>query len=166
MAEKKILMDQEAVSYQGLFNLTELYRLIDKFIAERGFDKYERFNEEKVTPQGKDIDLLLEPSRQVSDYAKHKMKIRIFVKGLKEVEVEKDGIKVKLHQGKIKIEFSAMLVTDIEGKWENSPPFIVFRTLVDKYIYKGQSRFMEADLLQQTKHLKTLVKSFLNLHRY
>jgi len=166
MAEKKTLIDGETVVYSGLFQCTELYRLIDKFISERGFDKVERFNEEKVTQNGKDIDLLLEPGRSVSDYAKHKMKIRLFITGMKDVEVEKDGVKLKLQQGKVRVEFSAYLFTDTENKWDNRGSLVVLRTLVDKFIYRGVSKYHEDDLIQQTRHLRSLVKSFLNLHRY
>ena len=166
MTEKKVLIENEVVQYEGLFNLTELYRLIDKFLNERGFDKFERFNEEKVTASGKDIDVLLEPGRQVSDYSKHKMKIRLYIKGMKDVEVEKDGIKIKLNQGKLRIEFAAYLISDIEGKWQNSPTLMITRFFTERFIFKRQMKTQEVDLVQQTRHLKTLVKSFLNLHRY
>ena len=53
MAETRIVIDKLRIQYEGLFSVAELYQLIDNWLREKGYDKMERKNVEKVTPKGK-----------------------------------------------------------------------------------------------------------------
>ena len=166
MSEKKLVLDHLTLEYNGLFDCNELYRLIDAYLAEKKYDKFEKRNIEQVTPSGKHIELELNPWKTVTDYTKLWMKITILMTNVKEVEVEKDGVKVKLNQGNVHIVFDGYVETDKENKWEGTPLFMFFRTIVDKYVIKRYVQSWENEITEDIMHLHAQIKGFLNLYRY
>lgn len=166
MTEKKLVIDQLRLNYEGLFSLNELYRTVSSWFYEHGYDYYEKKNVEQVTPTGKDIEIELRPWKKLTDYAKKELKIRMFLKDVKMVEVEKEGVKLKLNQGNIQMIFDAYLITDYEDRWENKPLFFFIRTLVDKYVYKFYTDRFEGDLVDDVHQVHQHVKAHLNLFRY
>jgi len=121
MSERRLVVDHMRLKYEGLFNATELYKLIDKWLNEKAFDKRELRNEEHVKPDGKYVELILMPWKKISDYARHVIRLEIRMRNLKDVVVEKDGQRVKMNQGKIDIIFDGYLDTDYEDRWEQKP---------------------------------------------
>ncbi|MFC1728163.1 hypothetical protein ACFLZ7_01700 [Nanoarchaeota archaeon] len=166
MPERKIVVDELHLDYEGIFDATQLLNVIEDFFRTRGFDKRELSNVESVRPSGKHIELVLMPWKTVTDYARYEIKVKIDMDNLKEVDVKKDGAKLKLNQGKIKFVFDSYLLTDIEGRWEAKPIFFFIRTFVDKFFFRFYTSKWEEQLIQYTKELHGEVKSFLNLNRY
>lgn len=166
MPERKIVVDELHLDYEGIFDAKELLKMIDDFFRERGYDKRELRNVELVKPTGKNIEIILMPWKGITDYAKYEIKIRIFMDNLKEIEVKKDGAKLKLNQGKVRFLFDSFLTTDVEGRWEGKPIFFFIRTMFDKYFFRSYTSKWEEALVEHTKELHTQIKSFLNLHRY
>ena len=39
MAEREVVVDKMRLTYEGLFDVTELYKLIDRFMKEKGVGK-------------------------------------------------------------------------------------------------------------------------------
>ena len=166
MSEKKLVIDQLRLNYNGLMNFGELFKVVDGWFYEKGFDKFEKKHEEIVLPSGKDIEIELRPWKKITDYAKHIIRIRMYVRGLKNVEIEKDGIKTTLQQGSIRMKFDAYLETDYENKWEQNMYFYFLRAVFDKYVYRTYDARIEEHLVEDTYHLHSTIKSYLNLHRY
>jgi len=100
MAERRLVVDHMRLKYEGLFNASELYKLIDTWFREKAFDRRELRNEEQVRPEGKYIELVLMPWKKISDYARHVIRLEIRMHNLKEVVVERDGHRVKMNQGR------------------------------------------------------------------
>src|SRR3989338_7588125 len=91
MPEQRIIVDHLTISYSGIFNVTELYQLMDNWFREKGFDKRELRNQEHVTPEGKYIELELQPWKKVSDYVRHVIKVLVRMIRVKEIVVDIDG---------------------------------------------------------------------------
>ena len=166
MVERKILVDEESLDYEGLFNLIELYSIIDDFLKIKGYDKFEPLNEESVYPTGKSIHIILEPMKWHSDYVRKVLKIDIRMSEIKEVETEIDKVKVKLNQGKMKMLFSCFLETDWEGRWEQKPFYYFIRTIFNKFIYRPHNEDFEAEIISDINEVKEKMGSFLNLYRF
>ncbi|MBW2970749.1 hypothetical protein KY320_01160 [Candidatus Woesearchaeota archaeon] len=166
MSEVKIIVDGMTLSYEGLFDAAELYKMIDQFFWEKGYDKREIQNMEKVEQTGKYIELELQPYKKLSDYAKVIIRIYIRMFDVKEVEVEKDGQQIRLNQGRLNLIFDGFLETDYEGRWESKPMYVFMRTVFDKFIYKTYTAKYESILTEEIHHLHSQIKSFLNLYRY
>lgn len=166
MSELRLLVDHEKLNYEGLFNVTELYQLIDNFFREKGFDKREVMNEEHIRTEGKYIMIELMPWKKITDYINHIIRIEIKMFGIKDVEVEKDGHKIKLNKGRMNIIFDAYLETDYEHRWEQKPMFFFLRTIFDKFIYGIYTKEGAGELKATTYELKDVIKGFLNLYKY
>ncbi|MEE9525210.1 MAG: hypothetical protein V3V78_01215 [Candidatus Woesearchaeota archaeon] len=166
MAEKKLVIDQLKLTFEGLFDLNGLYRSIDAWFYEKGYDKFEKKNYEQVLPTGKDIEIELMPWKKTTDYFKNILRIRMKFTNVKEIEVEKQGIKLKLQQGRVMMIFDAYLESDYEHKWDERPMFFFLRTLFDKYVFKGYFRKAEKWLVNDLYQLHGRIQQFLNIHRY
>jgi hypothetical protein len=166
MTETTIVIDNLSLNYEGLFSVKDMYLLVDNFFAEKNYDKRESLNTEKVEPQGKFIELELEPYKKVTDYAKLVVKINIKMFNIKEVEIEKDGHKIKINQGKVNILIDGLLQTDWEGRWTSKPFYVFVRTVWDKFIFKDYNSGWENKLKDEVNGLHTQLKAFFNLYRY
>src|SRR3989338_5988794 len=103
MAERELIVDHVRLTYEGLFDAKELYNIIDTYFREKGYDKRELRNIEQVKPEGKYVEIEWLPWKKTTHYIRNEIWIRLVMSDVKEVEVEKEGVKVKLNQGKIQI---------------------------------------------------------------
>jgi hypothetical protein len=165
MTEREPVVDKYKIKYEGLFSSRELYKLIDVWFEDRGYEKKEMRNVEIVKPEGKYVQIDLEPWKCYTDYAKFVIKIKYMLTDLKEVEIEKDNVKVKLNQGKILLIFDSWVETDYFNRWETKPLFFFLRTVFDKYIYKPYTMGYRSKCREDTMTLITQIKSFLNLYQ-
>ncbi len=166
MVETKLIIDKLTVLYDGIFEVKELYKTLDGWFKDNSYERKERLSSELVRESSKEIELILEPWRGFSDYARTRLVVRAIMKGVKEVEVEKEGVKMKMQKGKVEIYIDAFIDTDIEGRWETRPLYFFIRTLVDKYIYKFYSDRYEKQVKKDVTNLHSHIKSFLNLYRF
>jgi len=166
MAERRIVVDNLMLQYEGIFELNELYLVIDKWVRQRHYDKFEKRNHEQVLKDGRYVELELEPWKKFTDYAKIALNVYIHAYNLKDVVVKKDNIDVKMNQGKIKIRFIGYLVTDYEHKWEGKPIFYFLRAVMDRWVYKVSLDKYEAGVAEEVMHLYQNCRAFLNLSRY
>jgi hypothetical protein len=166
MSEREVLVDKMRLTYEGIFSILEVYKIMDEWFEEKGYDKREVKNIESIFPEGKYVEIVVEPWKKLTDYAKSVLKVRMIFSDIKEVEVEKDGVKVRLNQGKAHFVFDAYLETDYEHKWEAKPTFFFIRTIFDKYFYKSYTSQMKGEVMDSINDLHARIKSFLNLYRY
>ncbi len=169
MSEKKLIVDQKRLTYDGLFDATELYRIINRYFWEKGYDWHEPYNIERTLPTGKDIEIEVRPWKKRSTFAKTIVKIRLFMKNVKEVEIEKEGVKVKLNQGNVQIIFDSYLETDYEHRWEGKgagvPVFYFIRILFDRYVMRQYMAGYESNVIEEVNQIFNFVKAFLNMYR-
>jgi hypothetical protein len=166
MSEREVIVDKVRLSYEGLFSVADFYKMIDEFFEEKNYDKRELKNIERVSPEGKYIEIELLPWKKVSDYAKNEIRVRMMMSNIKDVEVEKDGVKVKLNQGNLQIVFDAYLTTDYENRWESKPYFFFLRTIFDKYLYRPFQSGFQQGVKSDFVELRDRIKAFLNLYRF
>ena len=81
MGERNLL-ESKHIMYEGLFDAAELYKLIDNWIRDHGYDKKEINNTEQVTKKGRDLNLFLEPARAASDYFQYIQRIVVTLVGM------------------------------------------------------------------------------------
>ena len=166
MVERRIVVDGLKISYKGLFNAGELYKIIDAYFRERAYTKHELRNYEHVYPEGKQVEVIKEPYRKVTDYAKYVVRVTIIMSNVKETVIEKDKHKVKMNQGDVDIQLDGFLELDYEHRWEKKPMFYFLRALFDQFVFKVHTERFESGLKEEIDDLHSQVKSFLNLYRY
>ena len=166
MAERNLIIENISISYSGLFDVQELYKIIDDWLKEKGYDKVIIKHKEYMTEKGKNIEILMEPYKKVTDYIKNFIKMWIGINNVETVIVKKDKTNVKINKGDVMIVLDGWLETDYENRWEQKPIFFFLRTLIDKYINKSEIDQYGVDLIEEINDLHDEIKSFLGLYKY
>lgn len=166
MSERRLVIDHMTLSYEGLFDLHELYSLINQWLKDKGFDLREQRNQEQVRPNGKFIEVEMLPWKRITDYARHVIRLNIKVLNMKDVVVDEDGKRMKLNKGTIRMVMDGYLDTDYEDRWESKPFYFFIRTLFDKFVYRTYSTQYEELLVENCLQLHSAMKAFLNLYQY
>jgi hypothetical protein len=149
-----------------VFDLNRLLKAIDKYTAEKGYEKAEKRRQEIVKPEGKRFTMELRPIKVKTDVYSLMIKIRITITDLKKIAVKDKKKKKTMHSGNIVMLFDAWLLTEWEGRWEKKPYYYFFLILVDKFIKKLHSDKYVGELIDDTHYIHENVKAHLNLHRY
>ncbi len=166
MAQRKILISDLTIEYEGLFDAFELFKLMDEWFHNQGYEKQEIRDTERVREKGKTIDYEIMPYKKMSDYVKYEIDIRVMIKDMIQTEIKKDNKPIKINKGKITILFSAFLVTDLLERWESKPLFFFLRTIYDKFVNKKYMERYDAGLMKDVENIHTELKAYLNLSRY
>ena len=166
MVERRLVLDHLKLSYEGLFKASELYALIQSFFFEKGWDWYEQLNQEQITPDGKQIKIILHPWKASTDYHKISMKIKILMVNVKDVEVEHENKKLKMDHGVIRMTFDGFVLSDRNGKWTNKP-FLWFLSIIfERCIFKSDFEQLETWIKSDVDDLHGKIKSYLNVMKY
>ena len=169
MAEKKKLTSINFV-YEGIFSMKDFFRLLDFWLRDKFFDKQEQKLEEFVNPDGsKQIEIEFQPWKKFSDYHKCVLKIEMMVHNFRNIEVDVNGKKLKLNQGKIEIKFTGYLWVDWQGHWtiQKKKPMLYFvRDLWDRYIYNDITKKYTYMVLDDVTDLRNTLSTYLNMQKY
>ena len=165
-AQRNFLVDRQRMHYEGIFVVADLYKLIDEYYEEKGYDKREIKNAEIIREDGvRYIEIIFEPWKKITDYAKSTIKLRMIMENVKDIEIEKEGLKIRANQGKILFVFTVYVDTDYEGKWSQKPTFTFFRILFDKYFFRNYTNQYYAEAMDDFKLLVFQIRSFLNMNK-
>jgi hypothetical protein len=164
-AQRYILVDKHRMHYEGIFSVKDLYKLIDEYYEEKGYDKRELVNTEIVKDDGERfIEIIFMPWKKITDYAKSTQKLRVVMENIKAVEIEKDGLKVTANQGKLLFVYDVYIDTDYEEKWQKKGTHSVIRVLFDKFFFKQYTKQYFAEAIDDYKMLIYQIKTFLNMN--
>lgn len=166
MAERNLVIDHLKFSYEGLMNAGEVYNLVSSFFFEKQWDWGEKLNQEQTMPSGRQIKLILEPYKNISDYYKMAVTIKINFTDLKEVEVEHEGQNLKLDHGLMKMTIDAYVVSDRKSKWGDKPLYWFISILANKYFYKEHFAKFETWVKSDVEELLHKIKNYLNVYKY
>ena len=166
MAERRLVVDQLKFSYEGIFNSSELYSLITSWFYEKGYDWFEKVNQEQITPSGKQIRLVLEPWKGITDFYKIVIKMKINFIDIKDIDVEHEGQILRLSQGVVKIIFDAYVISDWRGQWTNNPFQWFLTVLRDRYFFTNHYKKMENWVENDLQDLHKQITSYLNVFKY
>ncbi|MEM3113511.1 MAG: hypothetical protein QXI33_03770 [Candidatus Pacearchaeota archaeon] len=159
MAEKDKIIEQK-VRYNGFFDFKETYQFVYRYMVEEGYDVEEQKYVENVAGDSKNIEVIWVASKKISDYFKNEVKFSWRVLGLKSVEVDKSGQKLKMNMGSIEIKITGNLVKDWESTWENNPTMKFLRGVYDKYIIEGRIKKYEKKLFDDVNDTTEQIKAF------
>lgn len=162
MAEKDLII-KEKIENSGLFEFSKLYSFAHTWWKNEGYGVVEDKYSEKISGTSRDLTIEWKITKDLSDYFKFEIKVKIEVTGMTEVEAEIDGEKRKMNKGKVSIEISSNLIKDRKNKWENSSFNKFLRDVYNKYVIKERVDSIEDKLKGDTKEFKEEVKKFLEL---
>ena len=166
MGHLKLIVDHNKIDYSGPLELNGLFRMIENFIWERGFDKKQDKDFEHHTSQGKFVEWQISPWKWISDYTRYIIKIRVLGYELVKAETINDGKKSKIDSGHIIIVIDGFVEYDLQSKWEGHPMLHFLRSLYDNFIFKAYTERFEHMLVNDINHLQDHIEKYLNLYRH
>jgi hypothetical protein len=166
MGERHLIIDHLKFSYEGLFNVAELYNVISSFFFEKGYDWYEKLNQEQITSEGKQIRIVFEPWKNISNYYKLVISIKLNLIDVKDIEVEKEKELLKINQGLVRITFDGYVVSDRFDEWTNQPFYWFLSVIFEKYFFKDNLAKAETWLKNDVDDLHEKIKNYLNVFKY
>lgn len=167
MEKDYVLPPDTKISQRSVFDLKELYMLMFYWFRRYRYDNFhEQEYLEKATPAGKEIDIRWYADKKINDYVKFAIEIGFLIYHLQDVEIEKEGKRIKTQSGTLEMRFRAYLLKDYERVWERTPMLNFLRKMYDRYILGSKFEQYEDDLYEESYRLINEVKTFLNLHKF
>ena len=157
----------ETLEFEGLFTVKDLFRTIDKYFRQKGFDKKIIFDEEFETETGKYFHLRTQYYKKVDAYVRLETRFWIYIYDYKIVEKMVEGEKKRLGQGKVSIRFDAFLQTGyLPTMPDNKPFYFLFRILYEQYFAKPYIDYWINVAKHVINEAKTEISSYLNLNKF
>ena len=168
MPKEDSIIKGAKIKYKGTSDFKLLYKKVRDWLmrekysdpCEGGEKKYA----ERIKPTGKQIEVVWNTSKkEEGGYFSLVIDVKFFVNNINEVDVEKDGKKIKLDNCEIEVEFSSKLVRNASKSWdENSFMFKIY----ERYIIPDKIEQFKIESYKDTNKLMDEVKNFLNLYRF
>jgi len=149
------------IKNKGIFNFKDFYEFLWDFLADENYDTFEEKYTEKVEGESKNMEIIWNSTKEVSDYFRFEYRIRWAILGMKKVKVKKEGQEVIMDSGTVDIRFESFIQKDYENRWENNAFFKFIRGLYDRYIMKSKSDDFELKLFHETNEVIAQAKAFL-----
>ena len=162
MSEKDKVIE-EKVKYNGIFDWRETYQFIHRWLIEEGYKVEEHKYQEQIQGDEKNIEIKWIAEKNISDYFRNEIKMTFRIYGLKKVEVEKNGKRVKINEGGFEVGITGSLVKDYQSTWENNPSMKFLRGVYDKYIIEGTVKKYSKALFNDVQDLSDQIKAFLSI---
>ena len=161
MVDKILLLPSKARKI-GLFDFKETYRISLEWLMDEGYMVTETLYKEDVKPDGsKEVDVLWEATKTISDYFKFLITIRFHPVPMTTIETEIDGVKQKVNKGDFTIEYKCFLIRDPSGQWGDNSFIKTLKRYYDSFMVKERQEAYEAKLIGEFNDHIEYVKSFL-----
>lgn len=166
--EESIIRDSK-VKYKGNFDLKLIYKKLREWLMREGYsdpcEGGEKKYGERVKPKGKQVEIVWEATKkEEAGYFIRSIKLSFFINELVEVEVEKDGRKIKLDSGEIEIGFNSSLLRNAGSPaWDEHS--LMFR-FYERFIIADKIEAFKIEVYKDTNKLMDEVKNFLNLYKF
>ena len=166
MGELKTILWKKKIAYEGLINVSGVYRVAFDWLEEQMYHPHEKEHMEQIFEDGKEIIVDIRGAKELSDYAKIKWQTKITFTKLKEKIIEKDNQRVKMHEGKVVFSTKVFLETDYEDSWEQKAFLYFLRTVIDRFVFKSYINKAVDRVHDQYNRFESMIKSYLNMERF
>lgn len=151
------------VKPKGIFDFPELYRFCYTWLVDKDYWVVEDSYSEKIAPNGKEVEIEWTAKKKVTDYFAFNLKLMWRIVAMTDVEVEKEGKKMKMNKGIQDMKVSAILVKDYENNWEKNAFLKFLRGVYDRYIIRSRIEQFEDKIHAEADEFLAQVKAFLAL---
>ena len=163
MAEKETIFSSK-VKYSGIFSFKDFYKFCYDWLTEEpSFGISEEKYEEKIAGDTKDITVEWGGQKKVTDYFRHDIRVVFKIKGLKEVEINQEGVKYKTNQGSAEISIKGTLTRDYDSKFERDAYRKFLRGVYEKWIIPARIEEYEDKLISTCDTFLGQAKAWLDL---
>ncbi len=146
---------------KGIFNFKDAYEFLYDYLVDENYDVDEVKYVEKIKGDAKDLEIIWNATKEVSDYFMYEITATWGIFGMKKVKVKKGNEEVVMDSGTIEIKFTAALIKDFENRWENNAPLKFMRGIYDRYIIRSHIDTYGVKVWEEVHEVINQAKSFL-----
>ncbi|MBI4452269.1 hypothetical protein HY637_02475 [Candidatus Woesearchaeota archaeon] len=166
MGHLKIVVDHDRIEYNGPFEANNLFRLIENFLWERGFDKKQEKDFEIHSQGEKFVEWQYAPWKKITDYIRYIVKVRILGYHLVKTDLNVNGRKTRTDTGRVVVFIDGYMEYDYDSYWDNHPFLFFLRTIYDYFVFKAYTERFEQRLVHDINTLHDSIEKFFNMHRH
>ena len=163
MTERRMTLPGVYVSYTGVFDLREFFRMVNDWFIGKGYDIKENRHEELVRESGKQIIYVAENFKKLNDYVKININFNCVMSDVTDVELTHEGVLRHLKRGSFTIRLRGFVDSDYEGRWAKMAWRWYLRLLIHRFVLNPEMREIDAKLDTDIKELNRLLKKYFNM---
>jgi len=164
MEKKQIVFDLR-LSYNGPLLITEFYAEVEKWMEEKGMQKDIKRKSEEVKSKGKKIEWIVETWKELTHLVKNVVRIRVLFNNVKEIKIKRKGRTIRINQADVLVVIDGFLETKLNKQWHQQPLFFFLRALYDKYIWNIWAEKYDGVNSDACYDLHKRLKAFFNLSK-
>lgn len=163
MADEIVAKDVK-IKRKGIFDMEQVYKKIKQWFDSRGYSEFKEMKYiERIKPNGKQLEIVWEAKKEVSDYFTNNIRLTFLVIGLNKIEIEKEGQKIPMNNGELELIFNATLVKNAKEKFKEDG---AMKKIYESYIVKDRIEEYKIDLYDNIYGLVNEVKLMLELYDF
>ena len=157
------------MKWKGVFDFDKLYKVIKRWMDFEGYgDEMDGFNEKKYKERiqaggAKMYEIVWEGKKEVSSYFTFVMEITFLLLGVKEIEVEMDGKRVKMNKGEVEMRFNTYVISNANENFKDDSWFI---RIYENWVIRDRLEQYKINLYKKFMKLQDVIKEELNLYRF
>ncbi len=101
------------IKFKGIFDLNGMFRMMRGYMKHRGYDFYETLHKAKVP----ELEVEWFCEKKVTAYEKYKVEIKFHFFDLKQVEIEENGEKRIMTEGRFFVDFDGEVERGYASDW-------------------------------------------------
>ncbi len=151
------------IKQAAYFDFKKIYAFAYEWLVEEDFKVIEKKYQEKIAGNTKDIEIVWDCSKEISDYFKFLIRIEWRILKMEEVEVVVDNKKTKTNKGEFEMKATGVLERDYESRWENTAFLKFLRGVYDRYVIRGTISAEKKKLIEDVDEYVAQIKSMLSI---
>lgn len=152
------------VKHRGFFNFQEVITAIQDFFSENYYDtvQWAQYKFKIPSPAGAEYEIEVKGSRKVTEYVKFHQRVYLRVFDMREVEIVRDGKKVKTNDGRLHVEVKPTVEFDWQGRFKKGGAFGKFYQWLHDFFrghiikYKIEDYWIDNLLIEQGRLVKKI----------
>jgi len=167
MSEKKQVLYNLRVTYNGSFVVDDFYAEVDNWAKEKGFEKEPKQKMEHVTKDGKKLHLIMEVHSHLDELHHGIVVLKAMMDNVKDAVIKRQGKKIRINNGDVYIDINGFVESHLHGTFYQIKPMYWFiRSLIDRFVYKFWSDKYDGEVSGQCHELYKRLRSFFELQKY
>lgn len=163
MSETEPIFQDAVISWSGIIDLAVFYKKIQAWLETKKYKTKELRYAEKIKPNGKQIEIVWESNKNEGNYFKFKQKTSIFLIGVSDAEIEKNGKKLKLNKVEARISITSEFTKDAADAYKNH---LYMKKIYETYVYKHKIEEAKIECYKDTSDYIEEIKNYFDMYKY
>jgi len=166
--EKKHVVFDLRISYNGPLSIVEFYAEVEKWMDEKGLQKDLKRKSEDVSSKGKKIEWIIEAWNEATHLVKQTVRLRALFTNVKELKLKRKGRTVRINQVEALMVIDGFMETKLGKQWTMNPLYHFLRVMLDKYIWNigmTETERFEGAVYDNSYDLHKRLKAFFDLSK-